>query len=103
VGMVGGGSTSLDVLAVHNYDLKKKIQSSGHRYRNDNYDLKKKKIQKSGRFIITSGKKKAQLSGHQWEWLGGFQKLGCFSGFIITTCKKKRTVVWPSVGLIIMT
>ncbi len=56
--------------------------------RNDNYNLKNKKIQTSGGFIITSGKK-AQSSGRQWEWLGGFRELGCFGGFIIYVRNKR--------------
>ncbi len=47
---------SSDILAVHNYDLKKKVQMSVAVGRNDNYDLKKK-AQLSGRFTNTSGKK----------------------------------------------
>ncbi len=79
-----GGSTSLDVSAVHNYDLKKKTYSRLAIGRNDNFDPKKK-VQLSGEFIIMSGKIRVQLSGRQWEWLGGFHELGCFGGIIITT------------------
>ncbi len=38
-----GGSASSDVLAVHNYDLKKKTYSRLAIDRNDNYDLKQKR------------------------------------------------------------
>ncbi len=38
-----GGSTSSDVSAVHNYDLKKKTHSRLAIGRNDNYDPKKKR------------------------------------------------------------
>jgi hypothetical protein len=34
-------------------------------------------------------KKNFQSSGRQWECLGGFHKIGCFGGFIMTTWKKK--------------
>jgi hypothetical protein len=53
---------------VHNYDLKKKVQSSVAVGRNDNYDLKKK-VQSSGVFINTSGKKRLShlaVSGNVW-------------------------------------
>ncbi len=56
---------------VHNYDLKKKYSHLAVS-RNDNYDPQKK-VQSSGGFIVTSGKK-VQPSGRQWEWLGVFHK-----------------------------
>ncbi len=68
---------------VHNYDLKKRYSHLAVS-RNDNYDLKKK-VQSSGGFIITSRKKRFShlaVSGNGW---GGFHELGCFDGFIITT------------------
>jgi hypothetical protein len=41
-----GGCTSSDVLAVHNYDLKKKTYSRLVIGRNDYYDLKKKRYRR---------------------------------------------------------
>ncbi len=41
-----GGSTSLDILAVYNYNLKKKMFSPLAIGRNDNYDLKKKRYRR---------------------------------------------------------
>ena len=54
---------------VHNYDLKKKTYSRLAFGRNDNYDLKKIKVQSSGGFIITSEKKsfsRLAVSGNVW-------------------------------------
>jgi hypothetical protein len=77
--MFGGVPRAQMFWRVHNYDLKKKTYCRLAFSRNNNYDLKIKKVQWFGGCIITSGKK-AQLSGRQWEWLGGFHKLGYFGG-----------------------
>ncbi len=79
----------MDVLAVHNYNLKKKTFSCVAIGRNDNYDLKKKDTD-VWRVHNYVQKKMAQSSGHQWEWLGGFQELRCFGGFIIYVRKKEK-------------
>jgi hypothetical protein len=54
--MVGGVPRARMFWRDHNYNLKKKVQSSVAVGRNNNYDLKKK-VQSSGRFINTSRKK----------------------------------------------
>jgi hypothetical protein len=67
--MFGGVPRARMFWRVHNYDLKKKTYSGLAFGRNDNYNLKIKKIQWFGRCIITSGKKwliHLAVSGNGW-------------------------------------
>ncbi len=76
---------------VHNYDLKKKMYSRLAVGWNDNYDPKKK-VQSSGRFIITSGKKGSVV----WPsvgMVGGVPRARMFQRVHNYDLKKKGLVV----------
>jgi hypothetical protein len=79
-----GGSTSSDVLAVHNYDLKKKTYSRLVIGRNDNYDLKKKDTNawRVHNYVLKKRLSHLAVSGNGW---GGSTSSDVFGGFIITT------------------
>ncbi len=77
----------------------KKLYSCFDISRNDNYDPKKKMF---GGCIITS-KKKGSVVWPSVRMVGGVAQVWMFWQFIITTWKKKHTVVWSLVGMIITT
>jgi hypothetical protein len=69
---------------VHNYDLKKKMYSPLAFGRNDNYDLKIKRIQLFGGCIITFGKKNSSVVWPSLEMVGGVIRAQMFWRFIFT-------------------
>ncbi len=84
--MVGGVPWAWMFRWVHNYDLKKRSSCLWPLVGMIIMTWKKRLSHLAGSQIHLE--KKVESSGRQWECLGGFHELGCFSGFIITTWKK---------------